>query len=68
VLALGLDIIWAKYIAAVAKKLRYTAAGWSAAIALTGGLTAIQYIHNPWLLLPLALGSAAGTAIGINRE
>ena len=57
----ALDFVWAWYTRAVALKSRYQAAAASGAIYLIGGIATVEYVQNPWLLIPATLGGMLGT-------
>lgn len=65
--ATALDFVWAEYIKATAGHRAYKASALSAIIAVCGGLIAIEYIADHWLLLAFAAGSALGTYISVRR-
>lgn len=55
------DVCWTLYIAAVAEKRAHRAALWSALIVLTGSVSIISYIRNPWLVTASVAGAYVGT-------
>jgi len=61
-----LDIVWAKYTLAIARNNKVPAAFWSAIVPVLSALVVIQYVTNPWLLIPMALGGAVGTWIAMS--
>lgn len=60
-----LDFVWAKYTVALAKEQALASANWSMLIAVVAGIAIVTYVHNPWLLIPAALGGWVGTYFGI---
>lgn len=56
-----LDFIWAIYVAAIAKGHKHTAGITATLVYVLGGLITLQYVDNPWLLVPAGLGAYAGT-------
>ena len=63
-----LDFIWGLYIKAVSQSRAVTAAAWSVPIYVIGGLATVQYVQDPWLLLPAGLGSFFGTYCGVKLK
>lgn len=59
------DFTFAKYTVACAEKRVPAAMLWSALIPLFSGFVAIQYVSNPWMLVPTAAGAAVGTYLGM---
>ena len=59
------DIFWASYIKSIAADHMWRSGLFSAAIIVTGGFTAIEYVQNHWMLLPAALGAFVGTVITV---
>jgi hypothetical protein len=64
----ALDFIWTRYIASVAAKQPMQSALWSTGTILLSGVAAVEYVANPWLLLPAGLGAFAATWIAVKRE
>ena len=64
-LAATADFLWAGYISAVSEKKAVRAAAWSMAIAIVGGVIAINFVRAPVLLISLAMGSFVGTYLSI---
>jgi hypothetical protein len=60
-----LDFIWAQYMAAVAKGPAASAAAWSVPIYALGSLVTIEYVHDPWLLIPACAGAFVGTYLSV---
>lgn len=58
---LVVDFAWSMYIRSLANNKSFQAALWSAFIFLAGGVTAIAYVENNWLLIPAVVGGAIGT-------
>jgi hypothetical protein len=59
------NFLWGGYISAVSGKQAVRAATWSMAIAIVGGVIAINFVRAPVLLVSLAAGSFAGTYLSI---
>lgn len=64
----ALDFIWTRYISAIAAKQPTASAIWSAGVILLSGVAAVEYVANPWLLLPAGLGAFTATWIAVHRE
>ena len=64
----ALDFIWAHYIASVAAKRPMQSAVWSTGTILLSGVAAVEYVHQPWLLIPAGLGAFIATWIAVTRE
>lgn len=64
----ALDFVWTRYIASVAERQPLQSAFWSVATILLGGVAAIEYVRNPWMLIPAGLGAFAATWIAVTRE
>ena len=60
-----LDFAWTKFTLSTAAHQPLPAAFWSVAITLLAGLSAVEYVREPLLLIPAAAGSAVGTYWGI---
>jgi hypothetical protein len=61
----ALDLFYAKYTAAIADKVPGWAAIYAAAVIAFSGYAAINYVNDPWMLLPAMGGAAAGTLLGM---
>lgn len=59
------DICWASYVSKTKDGSALTAALWSVALFVTGGLAVIGYTRDPWLLIPSCVGAFAGTYLGV---
>ena len=59
------NFLWGGYISAVSGKQAVRAAAWSMAIAIVGGVIAINFVRAPVLLVSLAAGSFVGTYLSI---
>lgn len=60
-----LDVIWAKYTIALAARDKLWAPIWSMLIPALAGYATIQFVEEPWLLIPVALGSFVGTRLAL---
>ena len=56
-----LDFVWAHYTIAVNRSQPVKAGGYAALIMLLGGLAAVGYVNDPWMLIPACLGAFTGT-------
>lgn len=63
-----LDIVWARYTAALVAKRIGSASSYAAFIAVLSGVSTISYVNDHWLLVPAAFGAFAGTALGMLRQ
>jgi hypothetical protein len=57
----ALDFIWALYTLAMVARDPLTSGVYAAAIILLGGIAAIGYTKNKWLLIPAVAGAFLGT-------
>jgi hypothetical protein len=64
----ALDLVWARYINAVSDGHRWRAGLWSGITIALGGFGAVQYVNDPWLLLPAILGGVIGTLLGTKTK
>lgn len=62
------DFTYARYTIALATDRVGPAMLWAALIPLFSGYVAIQYVANHWMLVPAALGGAAGTWLGMKAR
>ncbi|MFA6365497.1 MAG: hypothetical protein WCW78_03810 [Candidatus Paceibacterota bacterium] len=62
------DMLWAFYIRRSNDGKALSAALFSSAIILSGGLVVVAYVENNWYLLPAALGAFIGTFISIQFD
>lgn len=62
------DICWAFYTSSITNKLAFKASAWSAVVYIIGVTSTINVIHNPWMLIPAALGCFVGTYIAVKFE
>jgi hypothetical protein len=62
------DLVWAKYTLAVNRHDSIRAAIWSGGIFCAGAVGITAYIHNMWLLAPVALGGMAATYATVRYE
>lgn len=60
-----LDIAWAKYTQSIAKDKKVNACIWAAIVPVISAFLVFQYISNPFVLIPMALGGATGTWIAM---
>lgn len=67
-LVFALDFVWTVYIAAVADKKPLKSAFWSTGTILLGGLAAVEYVKDPWMLIPAGLGAFAATYIAVRYK
>lgn len=59
------DIVWTKYTQSVARSDILASCLWSAIIPVLSALLVWQYIFNPYALIPMAMGAAAGTWVAM---
>jgi hypothetical protein len=55
------DIVWVYYTLGIAKNNKLQASLSAAIIPVLVGIATIQFVDNPWMLIPAALGGFAGT-------
>lgn len=63
-----LDIAWALWAIAIAKQDATRAALWAGSMPVLVGLATLQYVNDPWMLIPAALGGAAGTFVAVRLK
>jgi uncharacterized membrane protein YfcA len=63
-----LDLVWAKYTLAISAKRTVWAASYASAIIALSGYAAINYVNDPWMLLPAMAGAFLGTIVGIKYQ
>lgn len=59
-----LDVAFAKYTTALVARRTVAAGAYAAAIIALSGYAAINYVNDPWMLLPAMAGAFCGTVIG----
>lgn len=64
----ALDWVWTRYISTVAEKRPVQSAFWSCGTILLSGVAAVEYVREPWLLVPAAAGAWLATWIAVSRE
>lgn len=61
----ALDFVWARYTYAVTAKSVIKSSLYASGLIVLSGTAAIGYTHDPWLLIPAAMGAFFGTAIAV---
>ena len=61
----ALDFIWALYTLAMVARDPLVSGAYAGAIILLGGVAAIGYTKNKWLLIPAVAGAFLGTVTAI---
>ena len=61
----GADLVWTMYNKAVERHSANEAGLLSVCIYALGGITAIEYIKDNWMLVPALLGAFVGTWLGV---
>ena len=59
------DILWSFYIDAVKDGVPLKSATWAALMFGVGTIGVINYVVNPWLVVPALLGCFCGTYVGV---
>lgn len=62
------DVLWALYIRRTAQGAATPAAVYAGLLFLVGAYNTLSYMQNPWLLVPLVLGSSVGTYVVVRYE
>ena len=57
----GLDFCWPFYIKAVHTKGPFRASIWAVVLMMFSGIAAIEYVNDPWMLIPAGAGAFVGT-------
>lgn len=60
-----LDLVWARYTAAVTSRRMLAAGCYASGIIALSGFAAINYVNDHWMLLPAMAGAFCGTIAGI---
>ena len=55
----ALDLVWSRYIA-ITDRRKLLAGVYASAIIALSGYAAINYVHDPWMLLPAMAGAFCG--------
>ncbi len=66
--AIVVDVLWALYIRRTAHGQAGPASVYATLIFLAGAYNTLNYLQNPWLLIPIALGSGVGTYVVVRYE
>lgn len=61
----ALDFVWAKYTYAMTARQPWLAGTYAGAIFALGGVAAISYVANPWMLIPSVAGAFVGTWVAV---
>lgn len=59
------DILYALYVLCVSRKQAFAASAISSVLYSLGAYGVMNYLHNPWYLVPLACGAFLGTYIAV---
>jgi hypothetical protein len=59
------DILYALYVICVSRRQALAASAISAVLYSLGAYGVMNYLHNPWYLIPLAIGAFLGTYIAV---
>lgn len=59
------DILYALYVLCVSRKKALSASAISAVLYSLGAYGVMNYLHNPWYLIPLACGAFLGTYVAV---
>jgi uncharacterized protein YebE (UPF0316 family) len=59
------DILYALYVICVSRQQALAASAISAVLYSLGAYGVMNYLHNPWYLIPLAVGAFIGTYIAV---
>lgn len=62
-----LDIGWTRWGRAIADKHVARAVLWAMMITMLGAFSAVEYVKDPWLIIPATLGAGVGTWIGMRK-
>jgi hypothetical protein len=63
-----LDWVWTQYIMRVAEKAPVSSAFWSMGTIMLSGAAAVEYVREPWLLVPAGAGAWLATWAAVTRE
>lgn len=61
----GVDFLFAEYTKSCADRKAFKASLFAAGLILVSGFVTTSYVHDPWLLIPVMVGSFMGTWISI---
>lgn len=59
------DLFWTFYIQSVQQKRAIQGSLWAVLLFVFGAVAVSGYVHDPWLIIPSALGAFAGTYVAI---
>ncbi len=59
----ALDMVWALYTQAVITNSPFRASSFAAIIQFLSAALVLEYVSNPWLIIPAALGAFTGTYV-----
>ena len=63
-----LDLIWVKYTHAMMQHRAFAAGIWAMGITLCMAVMTINFVTNPWMIIPTVAGSFVGTYIATKWE
>ena len=63
-----LDVIWVLYTRAMMQHKAFVAGIWAAGITACLAVVTINYVDNPWMVIPTIAGSFCGTYIATKWE
>lgn len=63
-----LDFLYARYTTAIGQRSRGFAGLYAAGIIALSGYAAINFVNDPWMLLPAMVGAFFGTIAGIKKD
>lgn len=63
----ALDLVWAKYTTAITAHRAIIAGLYASVIIALSGYAAINYVNDPWMLLPAMAGAFCGTVVGARK-
>lgn len=64
----ALDIVWARYTISLTNDRPMRAGSYAALVIALSGFAAINYVNDPWMLLPAAVGAFCGTIVGMVKQ
>lgn len=64
----ALDFLYARYTMAITNRLRPLAGLYGAGIIALSGYAAINYVNDPWMLIPAMIGAFFGTIAGMKKD
>jgi hypothetical protein len=63
-----LDFVYTRWTQAIAQRKPYVTAGWAGGCYLLTGLATLQWVNEPWLLVPAIAGCMVGSFVAVKSH